>query len=84
MRKREGSSPSPRTKLSQEIIKRNQMKIVESKPSIQKSKKSVPNYSSWDPLTQAKYLYDLHLQLGKSLSLKECYDLASKAVANVG
>ncbi|HND85567.1 MAG TPA: hypothetical protein PLU50_07145 [Pseudobdellovibrionaceae bacterium] len=82
MRKREGSSPSPRTKLSQEITKWNQMKIVDTKSSIRKSKnkKSTPNYSSWDALTQARYLFDLHQQIGQKISLKEAYELAVKAV----
>ena len=59
------------------------MKIVESKSSNRKSKnkKPAPNYSSWDSLTQAKYLFDLHQQLGNSQSVKECYQIASKAIA---
>lgn len=59
------------------------MKLVESKSSSRqaKPKDSTPNYSSWDALTQAKYLFDLHQQLGQKISKKEAYDLASKAVS---
>ena len=43
-------------------------------------KKSSTNYSSWDPFTQAKYLYDLHQQLGQKKSFKDSYMLALRAV----
>lgn len=58
------------------------MKIVESKSSNRKSKnkKPAPNYSSWDPLTQTKYLFDLHQQLGSKINRTEAYELALKAV----
>lgn len=58
------------------------MKIVETKTSNKKSNSKKPsiNYSSWDPLTQAKYLYDLHQQLGSRISKTEAYELALKAV----
>ena len=58
------------------------MKIVETKSSDKKSKSKKPsvNYSSWDPLTQAKYLYDLHQQLGSRISKTEAYESALKAV----
>ncbi|PIS11144.1 MAG: hypothetical protein COT73_05555 [Bdellovibrio sp. CG10_big_fil_rev_8_21_14_0_10_47_8] len=58
------------------------MKIVETKTSTRKSKpkKTSVNYSNWDPLTQAKYLYDLHQQLGSKINRAEAYELALKAV----
>jgi hypothetical protein len=58
------------------------MKIVETKTSVKKSKpkKTSVDYSSWDPLTQAKYLYDLHQQLGSKIDRTEAYELALKAV----
>ncbi len=59
------------------------MKIVERKTSAKKSKKSVVNYSSWDPLTQAKYLFELGQQIGPQITMAEAYQLALKATQHV-
>ena len=56
------------------------MKIVKLKTLNKKSKKIAPNYSSWDALTQAKYLYDLGCATGQRISPLTAYELANKAV----
>lgn len=37
-------------------------------------------YQSCDSLTQSRYLYDLHQQLGEPISKSEAYKLADEAV----
>jgi len=38
------------------------------------------SYRSWDPLTQSKFLFDLHRELGNPISQAESYRLALSAV----
>lgn len=52
------------------------MKRREAKPLEDKAHKKSNPYDSMDPLTQSKFLYDMHMQTGNPISRTEAYKAA--------
>ena len=46
----------------------------------QSSSLNKEEYQSWDPLTQSKFVYDIHEQLGNPISRIEAYETAHLGV----
>jgi hypothetical protein len=64
------------------IVKNGRLAVVVNnadKNQKSQGQQSVENYQSWDPLTQAKFIYEINLQAGTPTTASDAYVVAVKA-----